>query len=260
MTSEEPRPLSSFAKMKALLAVIHARKAWEAANSEPLCSCHPQGHASAWTEALQLDDQFERRREQEARAAKVQRDLPFQLHKLGVPKRAAGALLAMDADRPGPRAVRAWFAAPVTSQKPLLVLLGEPGTGKTVAAAEACRLSLATSHPTLFGFTDPAVWVACAELANLSSFTDADRAWFERMQSAWLLVLDDLGTEQLHAQAQQRLERLIDERYGNNRRTVITSNASKEAFQERVGARITDRIREAGRVVNCGNVSLRRAK
>jgi DNA replication protein DnaC len=91
----------------------------------------------------------------------------------------------------------------------------------------------------------------------LSSFGEADRLWFERMQATGLLVLDELGGEALHDHALARLERLVDSRHGEAKRVVITSNTDAETFKARVGSRIVDRLREAGRVVNCGNQSLR---
>jgi DNA replication protein DnaC len=102
------------------------------------------------------------------------------------------------------------------------------------------------------------MWVASAELAVLSSFTEADRVWFERMGDAGFLVLDDFGAEAMHDHAKQRMERLIDLRYGSGRPTILTSNCDEEEFKARAGNRVVDRFREAGRVVQCGDVSMRR--
>jgi DNA replication protein DnaC len=142
--------------------------------------------------------------------------------------------------------------------------VGGTGTGKTVAAALAAKLWLAQGVDTYTpsGGIPPerVVWVAAPELASLSTFDREDRAWLSRMERAALLVLDEVGSEALTEHAQSRLERLIDARYAAMKETVVASNCSVELLKERVGQRITDRIREAGRVVNCGNVSLRGVK
>lgn len=256
MTSE-PQHVSTFSKVKQFLARAEERHTWEAQNNAPACECHPQGLADAWTEAMRLDAERARAAELQSYAARCAGDPAYVLGRLGVPRKSATALLALKADLPGPRAVRAWFLAPSPG---FLVLLGDVGTGKSVAAAYAClqQASLEDPNTRPTGWDrESCVWVASAELAALSSFEAADKAWFQRMQDCALLVLDDLGTEQLHPQAQQRLERLLNARHEHSRRTVITSNATKDVFKTHVGARISDRIRDSGRVVNCGNQSLR---
>ena len=61
-----------------------------------------------------------------------------------------------------------------------------------------------------------------------------------------VIVIDDLGVEYLDKNGyfSHRLDELIDERYSNYRKTVITTNLNAKAFQTRYGARVADRIRE----------------
>jgi hypothetical protein len=210
------------------------------------------GRRTGWTRSAT------ERLERDVQAKRLEADAPFQLGKLGVPQRAVLALRAVDLDRPGMKGV----LAQVDEPRALLALLGGVGAGKTVAAAYLLRKRLADAasaqRPSGGTHRDVGMWVASSELASLSTFTEADRAWFERMQECAILVLDDFGTEDLHSHAVQRLERLIDVRYGNGRETVLTSNCNLDGFVKRVGERIADRFREAGRVVVCGDVSLRR--
>lgn len=252
--SSDMTPLGGFPAVRRWLMKGEERRAWEEANPDL---------ALAWTIAMHEDEERTRVRQDACRADYMRQDAVHQLRRLGVPERAAATLANLNEDRPGLRAVRAWMAPPPTEAKPkaLLLLLGETGTGKTVAAAYAALQAISAHRPGPTGSpTDIVVWAAAADLSALSTFTESDKDWLERMKRCRLLVLDDLGSEAVHEHAQQRLDRLIDERYGNNRLTVITSNASVDIFKQRVGARIADRMREAGRVVNCGNQSLRGVK
>jgi DNA replication protein DnaC len=75
-----------------------------------------------------------------------------------------------------------------------------------------------------------------------------------------LLVVDDLGSEYNDAKGffAALLDEVIDARYSARLATAITTNLNAATFAARYGARIIDRLREAGRFVNCGNTSMRR--
>lgn len=130
------------------------------------------------------------------------------------------------------------------SSKTFLLLMGTPGTGKTLATA-----------PALAG--RPGEFVRAVELARLSSFDREDRKRLEAAQRARVLVLDDLGAEMLHDGWKPTLDELVDIRWGERRRTIITTNLDTEAFRARYGSRIADRLRDDGFVVKCGDKSLR---
>jgi hypothetical protein len=247
--SKEPQLLVEHSATKRFFQRMAELEAWEAANPEL---------ARDWKEANRLEHLRAQDAERLAQAKRLESDAPHQLGRIGVPQRAVLALRAVDVGRPGIRGV----LAQVDEPRALLALLGGVGAGKTVAAAFLVRKRLADAaavqRPSGSNLRESCMWVASSELASLSTFTDADRTWFERMQDCQLLVLDDFGTEDLHTHAVQRLERLIDVRYGNERETVLTSNCNVQGFAARAGERIADRFREAGRIVVCGDVSLRR--
>ena len=60
-----------------------------------------------------------------------------------------------------------------------------------------------------------------------------------------VLVIDDLGVEFMDKAGhfKSRLDELIDARWGNFRKTIITTNLNAKDFQERYESRVTDRIR-----------------
>ena len=80
------------------------------------------------------------------------------------------------------------------------------------------------------------------------------------------LVIDDLGVEYLDAKGytQKRFDEILDERYSNFRKTLITTNLNARDFRDRYGTRIFDRIREGlssgGAFVEIGEKSYRAEK
>ena len=63
-----------------------------------------------------------------------------------------------------------------------------------------------------------------------------------------LLIIDDIGAEKPTDWVKERLLDLIDERYGNNRSTIFTSNCDINMIESNLGERISDRIREYERL------------
>lgn len=64
----------------------------------------------------------------------------------------------------------------------------------------------------------------------------------ELVKNAHLLVLDDLGAEQLKDWGADILFQIIDDRYRNRRHTFVTSNLSPAEISSKYGTRITDRL------------------
>jgi DNA replication protein DnaC len=77
---------------------------------------------------------------------------------------------------------------------------------------------------------------------------------------AGFLVIDDLGAEYSDSKGffASLFDEVVNARYENMRPTILTTNLDVEGFAARYGERIVDRIREAGRFLNCGAQSLRR--
>lgn len=161
------------------------------------------------------------------------------LHEVGWPMRALDAALVADVAKPGVEIVKAWDA----STKSVLVLSGQPGCGKTVAAAWwALQRAI------------PAAFVRAATFAATSRYDEERRKVLETS-----LVLDDLGAEYNDAKGSflVDLDELVDSHYGNRRPLIITTNLDPQAFKARYGERVVDRLRECGTWKSVGSVSLR---
>ena len=141
---------------------------------------------------------------------------------------------------------RGWL---VQSERPMLVLLGGVGTGKTTASVWALRqlarrgLRVAYSRAT--------------ELARAGLYgAGAER--LEELRAMPALVVDDLGAESVTDIWMSNFCDLVDARYGSARCTLLTSNLAWDAFRARYGERVADRLHQRGMVSDVGVGSLRR--
>jgi DNA replication protein DnaC len=152
-----------------------------------------------------------------------------------------------------------------------VVLSGGPGCGKTVAAAmwltDPMRMESSWRYTDqlagVFGrcgnaYSGPkCVWITAAKLARAERYDDEKMTELLRCDR---LVIDDLGGEYLDKGGfyASMLDEIINERHAAKLPTVMTTNLNDTAFKARYGERISDRIRESGRFIGCGNASMRR--
>lgn len=187
--------------------------------------------------------------------AREEERFPDHLVACGVGERTVAVLAA-----PGETRALAEVTAWAGTAESTCLLLGGPGSGKTVAAASALRLARIRWRE-----EDLVRWRWCQALglfttaAKLVASLHGDGDLLARARRVAVLVVDDLGAE--YADQGERwvaeLAALIDSRHEAMHRTVITSNLSAQAFKARYGERVASRIRGAGRVVPCGIVDLR---
>ena len=114
-----------------------------------------------------------------------------------------------------------------------LVLSGRPGCGKSTAAGWCVLQSV-----------DPGVearrWASVSRIMT----SDRYRGEIEKLASARVLVIDDLGSEYADKNGNftERLDFILTEREHEYRRTLITTNLNAQAFAERYSARIMSRL------------------
>lgn len=144
-------------------------------------------------------------------------------------------------------AVRAFVEDP---QKSTLVLAGGVGLRKTGSACWAL-----TQKPGVFLTADE-----CLRLAASSRVPEDVEAW-RRARNAQVLVVDDLGGEFSDDKgwSVKVFNGLLDHRYSSGLKTLITTNLERQRFVSDYGERVADRIRESGRWLTLGGVSVRRA-
>lgn len=228
------------------LARVEERKRWEAE--------HPELSA-AWNEAAAEDERITQERklakEREERRKYLLETAPDRLVRMGAPRRAVDSWTAELKDTPAVLAVRRMMS----ERKSFCLLTGGAGAGKTVAAV------LAMAERVLAGRREdlPALFVRAVEGARMGLYDAKDKELAMQMQTAGVLVIDDLGAEFVSDGSIWRsvLDEVIDVRYGDRAPTVLTTNLDAAAFKARYGERISDRIRHAGIVESCGATSLR---
>jgi hypothetical protein len=131
--------------------------------------------------------------------------------------------------------VRRWLAA--SGIRPILVLCGAVGVGKTLAAAVAiAELGGKMVHAPDLG----------RRVFPYSHEKDVDRLAL----TTGMMVLDDLGTEADHREKRwsEAFALFVEKRKGRGR-TIITSNLTPKEIRERYDARILDRLNARAYVV-----------
>lgn len=157
------------------------------------------------------------------------------------------------------KAVQAERDAPMATvtNGPSLLLLGPVGVGKTFEAYGAMRqLAVSGVRAQWEATTAADLYAALRPRHGVDS-----EAEFRRYRDAVLLLVDDLGAERKPTEFTEEVNfRLINHRYERHMPTLITSNASGDQLRERLGDRVTSRLREmCQRVAMKGNDRRRRA-
>jgi DNA replication protein DnaC len=118
-----------------------------------------------------------------------------------------------------------------------LLLLGRYGSGKTHLAAAIANHAIEAGTSTLF-LTVPDLldWLRYAYSGVEMSFEER----FEEIREIPLLILDDFGTQNATAWAQEKIYQIINHRYVNQIPTVVTSNLLINDFEGRVRSRLGD--------------------
>ncbi len=184
-------------------------------------------------------------------------DVIEKVRKLGVP---ASALFAVRDAKPTEcmRAAQDWW--PLDRRAfPALVMAGDVGQGKTVAAAW-CAIEWARNYPwnslPTGSNVSPMVWLDGPRLRELSSFNEATADLLAGAATAQLTIVDDAGRDG-SPRAIEALSDVLMERVDNFRATILTSNLKGEQFRARYGAALADRLRAVAVVPKLAGTSLR---
>jgi DNA replication protein DnaC len=129
--------------------------------------------------------------------------------------------------------------------KSILVLMGDAGTGKTVAAAWALAQI-------------PGVYIEAERVcrAHAGRHKKAEDE-FTTLLRAELVVIDEVGTEEDLERARMAYRELVNKRQDRRRPTILMGNCGVEELQPRFDRRTHDRIRTRGLMRGLEGPSLR---
>ena len=119
-----------------------------------------------------------------------------------------------------------------------LVLLGENGCGKTHLAAAIVNCRYQMKKPALF-IVVPDFLDHLRSTFSPESKISYDHL-FESVKGTALLILDDFGEQTTTPWAQEKLYQVINHRYNAQLPTVITTCASLDEIESRMGSRLAD--------------------
>lgn len=118
-----------------------------------------------------------------------------------------------------------------------LLLQGGFGCGKTHLAAAIANFAVGMGVPTLF-LTVPDLLDTLRFSYDSEDTTFEQR--FEEIRNAPLLVLDDFGTQNATAWAQEKLFQIVNFRYINKLPLVVTTNLDMDEIEARIRSRLAD--------------------
>lgn len=224
--------------------------------AESLALRTPEGRAAAMAayhaEAKAAGD----RSEQEPQ----QRDVLQRLQRMGVPANEMFAAIANDKPTEPMRVAQLWWKGD-RKTFPALVMAGDVGQGKTVAAAW-CALEWARRYPwnalPSGSNRQPFAWIDGPGMRKLGEWGEEAQDLLAGAATADLTVIDDAGREG-DRRAYEALSDLIMERVDRNRATILSSNMKGEMFRARYGMALADRLRSRAVLVTARGTSMRRS-
>jgi hypothetical protein len=170
------------------------------------------------------------------------------IDKLGAPRRTTAVQIA-----------REW------GMRGFLVLTGGSGVGKSFGAACAVKRFLESKIPNRL---DRGAWrsVERSGAGRSVMWCDADDIAGDgmialRARGSSLLVVDDLGGERGASVGQCAIRGVISKRYDSKLPTVVTTGLTMLDIRNKYGRYIAERliedVRHGGKIVECGDVSIR---
>jgi len=129
-----------------------------------------------------------------------------------------------------------------------LFFSGKPGTGKTFLSGCIANELLLQGKSVLY-FSSPELFENITEFRTLSNSFSPDPERFEKASRIYqcilqcdLFILDDLGTETIHANRQPELLNILNHRIDSNKKMIISTNLDASSLSGLYDERVLSRI------------------
>lgn len=150
-----------------------------------------------------------------------------------------------------------WWYEPLS---PWLVLCGDLGVGKTGLEIGLVKKALAAGRSALYRPFVELLSDIRATYRSRDATEPDEAALVGACKAVDVLALDDLGSERATGWAQERLFEILNHRYNERRRTILTTNLGTSELEEHLGDRILARINGMGWVYEITGPNLRLAR
>ena len=124
-----------------------------------------------------------------------------------------------------------------------LWLMGDVGTGKTSLAMTVSKAAVEAGRSVAI-YSLPRLLARIRRTYDAATGEDSYLDFFNRLTSVDLLHIDDLGAEKRSDWVLEQLYAIVDERYGEERSMVVTTNLAQDALEEQIGPRTVSRLVE----------------
>lgn len=139
-------------------------------------------------------------------------------------------------------------------EKPIIYITGGVGSGKTYLANNIGKEAVKHLIATMF-INAPVMFNKLMQLKT-EDLNEAD-LFRKELRKVRLLIIDDLGTENITEPKKEELFNLIEDRIENNKVTMITTNLNTDETKEIYGERIFSRIFGNAKIIQIKNKDLR---
>ena len=140
-----------------------------------------------------------------------------------------------------------------------LIMCGKNGTGKTMLCSiilqEVIRANPSIEE-TYFGLKSPKrLFIEAIKMVRMIKSSWAKGSTYSEQQAIeyftkpTLLVIDELGVQYGSPVEAQFITEIINDRYNQNKPTILSGNLTIKEIQDLIGDRVIDRFREGGKVL-----------
>lgn len=141
-----------------------------------------------------------------------------------------------------------------------IYIYGNPGCGKTHLAACIANQLMNQGYQVILASVGSLIQRIKSTFDNSSSSETTEEEIFQGIRTVDLLIIDDIGSENITEFVQEKMFEIINARYITKKPTIFTSNLTFDELLKKISNRTVDRIIELSTVIlkiNCDSYRLK---